>query len=44
MNTRSLETEFKLLELITTTNKHVDKLYKDPRQFGLNRYEAILPY
>lgn len=32
-----------IIELITQTKEHINKLYKDPIQFGLNRYETILP-
>jgi hypothetical protein len=31
-----------ILEFITTTTKHVEKLYKNPIQFGLNRFETIM--
>lgn len=47
---RNLRSEFKVtlslmkvLEFITQTNQHTDKLFKNPVQFCYNRYETILP-
>lgn len=47
---RPIEIEFKVcikpmkvLSYMTETTQHVDKLYKNPVQFGLNRYNNLLP-
>jgi protein tyrosine phosphatase len=41
---RCTATEFKLLSFMTQTQYHVDKLYKNPEQFPLNRNPAFMTF
>jgi hypothetical protein len=41
---RCLSTEFKLLVFMTQTQHHVNKLYKNPEQFPLNRNSSFMTY
>lgn len=41
---RSLSTEFKILSYMTETKQHVNKLYKNPQQYNLNRYPTYLTF
>ena len=41
---RCTATEFKLLSFMTQTQKHVDKLYKHPDQFPLNRHTTFMAF
>lgn len=41
---RCTATEFKLLSFMTQTQYHVDKLYKNPEQFPLNRNPAFMAF
>lgn len=43
---KNLEVEFRILNRITNTNKHVEKMYqdKDEKFYKKNRYEFLIPF
>lgn len=41
---RCTATEFKLLSFMTQTQYHVDKLYKHPEQFPMNRHSSFMTF
>ena len=41
---RCTNTEFKILSFMTQTQHHVDKLYKHPEQFPLNRHSSFMAF
>jgi hypothetical protein len=41
---RSIQSEFKILSFMCQTQHHVEKLYKNPDQFPLNRNAQIMTF